>query len=102
MKINGLFTSGLECPDTPICFQTYLFIFTNCTLIPVQENTQAFTPPETMLNRDSLVFENPSHDYPKKIIYYKIDDTKVKVSIYGNAKHADNVILLKKVNEWNW
>ena len=68
-------------------------------LLPDQNKGAEIIFMETQLNPDSLVFENPKHDYPKKIIYNKLNDASVEVLIFGDAKKADNILLLTKVEE---
>jgi len=36
-----------------------------------------------------LVFENPDHDFPKKIIYQRVGDTKLKATIGDDQKTID-------------
>ena len=40
----------------------------------------------TSYEANSFVAENPSHDFPKKIIYRKIDDTHLQASIQDDKK----------------
>lgn len=40
----------------------------------------------TSYEANSFVAENPSHDFPKKIIYRKIDDTHLQASIQDDTK----------------
>jgi len=44
---------------------------------------------ETMLTDSSVVFENPAHDFPKRIAYIKTSDTTVHAYVAGNGKQMD-------------
>ncbi|MDT8393103.1 MAG: DUF6265 family protein [Bacteroidales bacterium] len=68
-------------------------------LVPNENNGHEIIFTDTQLNPDSLVFNNPGHDYPKKIIYHRAGEDKVNVYLYGNKKEADKLITLKKVKK---
>lgn len=54
---------------------------------------------ETMNQPDSLVFENPAHDYPKKIVYRKVNDLTVDVFIHGEKEDKPQHIILTKADQ---
>ena len=60
-----------------------------------QNNGEEIMFINTKKNPDSLVFENPSHDYPKKIVYHRLSNVSTKVYIYGNDNDPDEINLRK-------
>lgn len=106
-KINNDFMSGeglfVTTEDKTVIEILSIFIQDGnlyyAALLPDQNEGAEIIFMATHMNPDSLVFENPKHDYPKKIIYHKLDTGSVEVSIYGNAMQADKVLLLMKVEE---
>lgn len=53
--------------------------------------------PFRLMQNDSLcVFENPDHDFPKKIVYRKLSDTKLRVEVSDGKKNGFSYILLKQ------
>ena len=67
-------------------------------MLPNQNNGEEIMFIDTKKNPDSLVFENPSHDFPKKIVYHKHSPVSINVYIYGDDNNPDK-ISLKKVEE---
>lgn len=51
----------------------------------------------TYSSSDSLVFENPTHDFPKKVIYNKKDHDTIEVHVSGGDDSKVNIITLKKI-----
>lgn len=68
-------------------------------LVPGENNGHEIIFTDSHLNPDSLVFKNPGHDYPKKIIYHRAGEEKVNVYLYGKNKEADKMITLRKVEK---
>ena len=68
-------------------------------LVPNQNEGLEIIFMDNHLNPDSLVFKNPKHDYPKQIVYHKIDKEMINVYLFGDNKKADKVISLKKADE---
>ena len=48
-----------------------------------QNNEKAISFTLTTANTNSLVFENPTHDYPQKIVYKMINSTNLVATISG-------------------
>jgi len=44
---------------------------------------------ESLLTDSSIVFENVTHDFPKRIVYVKTSDTSIHAYIDGNGKQVD-------------
>lgn len=66
-------------------------------IVPNQNNGEEIMFIDTQNYADSLVFENPLHDYPKKIIYYKKDFNTVAVYIYGDGDEYQKITLRKVI-----
>lgn len=66
-------------------------------IVPNQNNGEEIMFIDTHNYADSLVFENPLHDYPKKIIYYKKDINTVAVYIYGDGDDYQKITLRKVI-----
>ena len=64
-------------------------------ILPNQNNGKEIMFIDTHKNPDSLVFENPSHDYPKKIVYHKQSLTKIDVFIYGEDENPNKITINK-------
>ena len=66
-------------------------------LVPNQNNGNAipFTL-NTEFKGDILSFENPAHDFPKKIQYKKISGTKIHVSVSGEDNKGFSYYILKQ------
>lgn len=106
-KINDQFMTGEGLFITPegktVIELLSLFIRDNvlfyAAMLPNQNNGEEILFIETQNDIDSLVFENPLHDFPKKIIYYKKDENFIEVSIYGDDEERVNIIELKRIQE---
>jgi hypothetical protein len=62
--------------------------------IPTVKGQNNDKPVEFKFNSETdkeneFIFENPAHDYPKKIVYKKINDTSLVASIYGKQDGKD-------------
>jgi hypothetical protein len=66
-------------------------------IVPNQNNGEEIMFMDTQNHPDSLVFENPLHDYPKKIIYHKQNRETVAVYIYGDDDDYQKIILRKVI-----
>ena len=51
-----------------------------------QNNSQPIPFKLSSISENEVVFENPNHDFPKKISYSKIDETKAKAQISDDKK----------------
>jgi hypothetical protein len=54
----------------------------------VPQNKEPVLFQATSVTKSSIVFENPQHDFPKKIVY-EFDGTKLKATISGDGKSID-------------
>lgn len=54
-----------------------------------QNNGASIQFRESLLTDSSIVFENVTHDFPKRIIYVKTSDTSIHAYIDGNGKTVD-------------
>lgn len=68
-------------------------------MVPNQNNGEEIIFVDTQLNPDSLVFENPLHDYPQKIIYHHKSADLLHVYVLGNKEDDPKRIILNKVKE---
>ena len=64
-------------------------------ILPNQNNGEEIIFVDTLKDPDSLVFENPAHDFPKKIVYHKQSLTMIDVYIYGDDEHPSKITLNK-------
>ena len=60
----------------------------------VPENTKPVDFRITSIDEKSFVCENPAHDFPKKIAYYK-DGNKLRAVISGDGKETEYLFLRK-------
>lgn len=67
-------------------------------MLPNQNNGEEIVFVDRKNYPDSLIFENPAHDYPKKIIYHKIDRNRVDVYIQGSKVDKPNTIRLRRAD----
>lgn len=68
-------------------------------LVPDQNEGKEIIFIDTNLQPDSLVFSNPGHDYPKKIVYHRLGPDQLGISLYGSKKRADKTIVLNRITE---
>ena len=68
-------------------------------MVPNQNSGEEILFIETFYQNDSLVFENPAHDYPKKITYCKKQADLIEVYISGGDDEEINMFSLKKIHE---
>lgn len=68
-------------------------------LLPDQNNGEEIIFINSSFDPDSLVFENPSHDYPKKIIYHHRAIGEIDVYLHGSRNEKVKHIALKKTPE---
>jgi len=54
-----------------------------------QNNGMSIQFRESVLTDSSIVFENATHDFPKRIVYVKTSDTSIHAYIDGNGKTVD-------------
>lgn len=54
-----------------------------------QNNGMSVQFRESLLTDSSIVFENTTHDFPKRIVYIKTSDTSIHAYIDGNGKTID-------------
>ena len=54
-----------------------------------QNNGMSIQFRESVLTDSSIVFENATHDFPKRIVYVKTSDTSIHAYIAGNGKTVD-------------
>ena len=100
MTGEGLFISS---EDKMVIEVLNIFIRDNmlfyAAMLPNQNNGEEILFVDTHNNADSLVFENPLHDFPKKIIYSRKDHNSIEVSIYGDEEDRVNTFDLKRIKE---
>ncbi|NBL65260.1 hypothetical protein GV828_08640 [Flavobacterium sp. NST-5] len=65
-----------------------------------QNDGKAVAFESTFFNNKTAIFENKNHDYPNKIIYNKVSDDSLVVTISGLKKGipADETFKMKKIN----
>lgn len=73
---------------------------TYSTMVKGQNEDKAVAFKLTTTTEKQLVFENPKHDYPQKIIYSEInpDNIVVKISGIQQGKPSSEQYSLKKIN----
>ncbi|MFN4246444.1 MAG: DUF6265 family protein [Flavipsychrobacter sp.] len=54
-----------------------------------QNNGMSIQFRESLLSDSSIVFENTTHDFPKRIVYVKTSDTSIHAYIEGSGKIVD-------------
>ena len=54
-----------------------------------QNNGMSIQFRESVLTDSSIVFENATHDFPKRIVYVKTSDTSIHAYIDGSGKTVD-------------
>lgn len=66
--------------------------------VPGQNNEKPVRFDMTSMNDSLIVFENPAHDYPNKIVYNKIGKDSVVAEIFGvqKGKPATEKFAMKK------
>ena len=69
--------------------------------VPGQNNEKPVSFGLTKSNDNQLVFENPKHDYPNKIIYRKFGNDSIVAEIFGvrNGKAASEQFPMKRVSQ---
>ncbi|WP_298760448.1 DUF6265 family protein [uncultured Psychroserpens sp.] len=65
-------------------------------LVPSQNNGKTISFTLNMEKDDVLSFENLAHDFPKKIQYKKVNDTKIYVKVLGEDDKGFNYFLIKQ------
>ncbi len=66
-------------------------------IVPDQNEGYEIIFTASYISSDSLVFENPEHDYPKKIIYIRKPGNKLQVMIIGDSDENAEVLTLTKL-----
>jgi hypothetical protein len=66
-------------------------------IVPDQNEGREVSFMATYIGADSLVFENPEHDYPKKIIYSLNHEKQLEVHIIGEDDAEANILTLSKI-----
>ncbi len=64
--------------------------------VPNQNDGKTIPFELNMSTKDWISFENPNHDFPKKIQYKIIDDTKVQVNVSGEDDKGFSYYQLKQ------
>lgn len=66
--------------------------------VPGQNNEKPVRFDMTSMNDSLIIFENPAHDYPNKIVYNKIGKDSVVAEIFGiqKGKPASEKFAMKK------
>lgn len=65
-----------------------------------QNNGKEVAFKASSVTTDTLVFDNPAHDFPQKIGYYRLenDSLRAEISGYKNGKHEVRTFLMKRIN----
>ena len=81
---------NLKDTDTTFVEQLKILVKENAIyyVADVPENKEPVMFKGTSVTQASVVFENPHHDFPKKIVY-EWDGQKLKATISGNGKSID-------------
>jgi hypothetical protein len=61
-----------------------------------QNNDEVVTFYATTISESQIVFENPKHDFPNKIVYNKINNDSIVAGIYGANKYQSFPMKKKK------
>lgn len=66
--------------------------------VPDQNNAKPVRFDMTSINNDSIVFENPQHDYPNKLKYTKVTNDSIVAQIYGthDGKPATEIFAMAR------
>ena len=68
-------------------------------MVPNQNAGKAIDFVLNQIDENTYSFENPNHDFPKKIIYKKVSDSEMFVVVQGkDVTEAFNYTLLKQTN----
>ena len=68
-------------------------------MVPNQNAGKAIDFVLNQIDENTYSFENPNHDFPKKIIYKKVSDSELFVIVQGkDVTEAFNYTLLKQAN----
>ena len=68
-------------------------------MVPNQNAGKAIDFVLNQIDENTYSFENPNHDFPKKIIYKKVSDSELFVVVQGkDVTEAFNYTLLKQTN----
>lgn len=67
----------------------------------VNQNQGRGIPFSLTASDSAYIFENPAHDFPKKIVYHPINQTKVKVTVSDDGKKGFSYFLHKVTNQIN-
>lgn len=59
--------------------------------VPGQNKEKPVRFEMTSVNDDRIVFENPKHDFPNKIIYYRVGNDSLKAEVSGIQKGKPSV-----------
>lgn len=65
-----------------------------------QNNGKEVVFKASSVTTDTLVFDNPTHDFPQKIGYYRLenDSLRAEISGYKNGKHEVRTFLMKRIS----
>lgn len=61
-----------------------------------QNNGETISFYSTRIEEGQIVFENPKHDFPNKIVYNKINNDSIVAGIYGGTKYQSFPMKKKK------
>lgn len=65
-----------------------------------QNNGKEVAFKASSVTTDTLVFDNPMHDFPQKIGYYRLENNSLRAEIsgYKNGKHEVRTFLMKRID----
>lgn len=70
--------------------------------VPDQNDGKTIEFPLTKSSANELTFENPDHDFPKKIVYKKLSPTEISVSVFGEGEKGFSLKLVKIPDQVNF
>lgn len=70
--------------------------------VPDQNDGRTIAFSMTNSSVNELTFENPDHDFPKKIVYKKISPAEISVSVFGEGEKGFSLKLIKVTDQVNF
>ena len=70
--------------------------FVYMATVPDQNQGKSIVFKITAKTDDTFTFENPEHDFPKKIVYQKLNETELFVQISGDDQQGFSYKLIKQ------
>lgn len=91
-KIRDGVTSVSETLQIKVSDNNIIYIAT----VPDQNEGKSILFTLNTSNKDLLSFENPDHDFPKKIQYQFLDDQRIKVNVLGENDKGFSFYFIKQ------